>query len=206
MNPKSSMNHKKGKVLIFSAPSGAGKSTIVRHLMDIYPFLGFSISATSRQPRGDERDGVEYYFMSDDQFKDGIKNNLFVEYEEVYSGHYYGTLKSELERIWAENKIAVFDIDVQGGMRLKSLYGGDALSVFIMPPSLDVLRERLTARGTDSPEAIEKRIMKAEEEMSHSDKFDLILLNDSLERSKEEIAGIVRTFCDSSGSICADLR
>ena len=188
------MNHKKGKVLIFSAPSGAGKSTIVRHLMDIYPFLGFSISATSRQPRGDERDGVEYYFMSDEQFKAGIRDCLFVEYEEVYSGHYYGTLKSEVERIWAENKIVLFDIDVQGGMRLKTLYGDNALSVFVMPPSLETLRERLVARGTDSVETIERRLMKAEEEISHSHKFDVILLNDSLERCKDEIIEIVDNF------------
>ena len=192
------MKSSSGKVLIFSAPSGAGKSTIVRHLMDIYPFLGFSISATSRLPRGDEKDGVEYYFMTDEQFKAGIEDDLFVEYEEVYSGHYYGTLKSEVERIWSENKAVVFDIDVQGGMRLKSLYGENALSVFIEPPSLETLRERLVKRGTDSPEAIERRILKAEEEMSHSDKFDRILLNDSLERSKEEIEKIVDDFVGQS--------
>ena len=190
----SCMKDKNGKVLIFSAPSGAGKSTIVRHLMEIYPFLGFSISATSREPRGDERDGVEYYFMSDEQFKEGIRNDLFVEYEEVYSGHYYGTLKSEVERIWAENKVVVFDIDVQGGMRLKGLYGDNALSVFVMPPSLETLRERLVTRGTDSVEVIERRVMKAEEEMSHSHKFDVILMNDSLEKCKEEVAGIVNNF------------
>ena len=188
------MKSNRGKVLIFSAPSGAGKSTIVLHLIDIYPFLGFSISATSRQPRGEERDGVEYYFMSDEQFKKGIENDLFVEYEEVYSGHYYGTLKSEVERIWAEDKIVLFDIDVQGGMRLKSLYGDNALSVFVMPPSLEALRERLVARGTDSLEAIERRVLKAEEEVSHSHKFDVVLLNDSLERCKEEIIEIVNEF------------
>ena len=188
------MKSSRGKVLIFSAPSGAGKSTIVRHLIDIYPFLGFSISATSRQPRGAERDGVEYYFMSDEQFRKGIENDIFVEYEEVYSGHYYGTLKSEVERIWAEDKIVLFDIDVQGGMRLKALYGDNALSVFVMPPSLETLRERLITRGTDSPEAIEKRVLKAGEEISHSQKFDVILLNDSLERCKEEIVKIVNEF------------
>ena len=192
----SCMKDNRGKVLIFSAPSGAGKSTIVSHLMDIYPFLGFSISATSRQPRGAERDGVEYYFMSDEQFRKGIENDIFVEYEEVYSGHYYGTLKSEVERIWAEDKIVLFDIDVQGGMRLKALYGDNALSVFVMPPSLETLRERLIARGTDSLEAIEKRVLKAEEEISHSHKFDVVLLNDSLERCKEEIAEIVSEFTE----------
>jgi len=191
------MKIKSGKVLIFSAPSGAGKSTIVQYLMDIYSFLGFSISATSRQPRGSEKDGVEYYFMSDEQFKAGIIDNLFVEYEEVYSGHYYGTLKSEVERIWSEDKVVVFDIDVQGGMRLKNLYGERALSIFVMPPSLDTLKERLMGRGTDSPEAIERRILKAEEEISHSQKFDVILLNDSLERCKEEIVKVVNEFAKS---------
>ena len=191
------MSHKKGKVLIFSAPSGAGKSTIVNHLMEVYPFLGFSISATSRPPRGAEKDGVEYHFMSDEQFKEGIKSGLFVEYEEVYSGHYYGTLKSEVERIWADGKVVLFDIDVQGGMRLKSLYGENALSVFVMPPSLETLRERLIARATDSPEAIERRVLKAEEEISHSHKFDVILLNDSLDKCKEEIISVVSDFTQS---------
>lgn len=187
-------NQNKDQVIIFSAPSGAGKSTIVRHLLEKFPTLEFSISATSRAPRGKEKDGREYYFFSVDQFETKIKNGDFVEYEEVYQGSYYGTLKSEVRRIWDKEHIIVFDIDVKGGVNLKRLYGKNALAVFIMPPSIDVLRERLVSRGTDSPENIEKRISKAAEELTYKDKFDKILINDNLESALEEAEKLVSDF------------
>lgn len=187
-------NQNKDQVIIFSAPSGAGKSTIVRHLLEKFPTLEFSISATSRAPRGKEKDGREYYFFSVDQFETKIKNGDFVEYEEVYQGSYYGTLKSEVRRIWDKEHIIVFDIDVKGGVNLKRLYGKNALAVFIMPPSIDVLRERLVSRGTDSPENIEKRISKAAEELTYKDKFDKILINDNLESALKEAEKLVSDF------------
>lgn len=169
------------KVIIFSAPSGAGKSTIVQHLLKKYNFLEFSISATSRAPRGQEVNGKDYYFFSTEEFENKIKENDFVEYEEVYAGSYYGTLKSEVERIWAKGNIIVFDIDVKGGVNLKKLYGENALAVFIQPPSIEELRNRLIGRGTDTPEAIEKRVAKASEELTYAPKFDIVLINDILE-------------------------
>ena len=156
------------KVLIFSAPSGAGKSTIVNHLLEVFPSLEFSVSATSRAPRGDERNGREYYFLSAEEFASRVASGDFIEWEEVYSGSCYGTLKSELDRIWAEGHVVVFDIDVQGGLNIKKLFGEQALSVFIMPPSVDELRRRLEGRGTDTPEAIERRVAKAESEMAQA--------------------------------------
>ncbi len=182
------------KVLIFSAPSGAGKSTVVQHLMQMFPYLGFSVSATSRLPRGDEQNGVEYYFLTPDEFRERIKKGDFVEYEEVYKDFFYGTLHSEIDRIYSEGKIAVFDIDVKGGINLKRLYGENALSVFIMPPAVDILRERLLARGTETPESIERRVAKAATEISFSDKFDKILINDNLESCLKEAEGVVRDF------------
>ena len=169
------------KVIIFSAPSGAGKSTIVKHLLGKYPFLEFSISATSRLPRGEEKDGVDYYFFTKEEFKQKIEKDEFVEYEEVYAGSYYGTLKSEVERIWAKGHIILFDIDVKGGINIKRLYGSHALAVFIRPPSVETLKERLVLRGTDSPQAIERRVAKAEEELEYAGMFDRIIVNDSLE-------------------------
>ncbi|MCI1779975.1 MAG: guanylate kinase, partial [Bacteroidales bacterium] len=157
------------KVIIFSAPSGAGKSTIVNHLIKKFPYLEFSISATSRPPRGEEKDGVQYYFLSADEFRRKLAEGEFVEYQEVYPGRFYGTLVKEVKRIWDKGNIILFDIDVQGGMNLKKLYGGNALSVFIQPPSVEVLRQRLVSRGTDSPEDIEKRVAKANEELSYSE-------------------------------------
>jgi guanylate kinase len=186
-----------GKVIIFSAPSGAGKSTIVGHLLKKYPYLEFSISATSRAPRGEEVNGKEYYFFSTDQFETKIKNGDFVEYEEVYTGSYYGTLRSEVKRIWEKGHIIVFDIDVKGGINLKRLYGKNALSVFIMPPSIDILRERLVKRGTDSLENISKRVAKAEEELGYKDMFDKIIVNDLLEEALKEAESLVETFINS---------
>lgn len=182
------------KVIIFSAPSGAGKSTVVRHLLKTFPFLEFSISATSRPPRGSEKDGVEYYFFSVQQFRDLISKDAFVEYEEVYPGSFYGTLRSEVERIWAKGHVILFDIDVKGGVNLKRIFGDNALSVFVKPPSVEELRRRLVGRGTDTPEAIEKRVAKAEEELKYEPKFDRVLENDRLEQTLAEAEEIVNTF------------
>ena len=183
------------KVIIFSAPSGAGKSTIVGHCLEKYPQLAFSVSATSRAPRGSETDGVEYYFISAAEFRRRIDEDLFVEWQQVYSGSYYGTLKSELERIWSEGKVIVFDVDVKGGVNLKKYFGSRALSVFIQAPSVEVLRSRLVGRGTDSPEAIEMRVAKAAEEMEYADgKFDYTLVNDDLQKAFADIEGVLDEF------------
>lgn len=188
---KSSNNN---KVIIFCAPSGSGKSTIVRHLLQKFPFLEFSISATSRKPRGEEEHGRHYYFLSQNEFEEHIRNNDFVEYEEVYSGYYYGTLKSEVERIWAKGHVIVFDIDVKGGINIKRLYGKNALAVFVQPPSIEELRKRLIGRGTDSNDDIERRVAKAEEELSYKDRFDVVLVNDNLETTFEEAEVLVQRF------------
>lgn len=185
---------KQNKVIIFSAPSGAGKSTVVTHLMKVFPNLGFSISATSRKPRGEEQHGREYYFLTPELFVKKIEANEFIEYEEVYTNLHYGTLKSEVERIWAEGKIAVFDIDVKGGINLKKLYRDNALSIFIMPPSIDVLEERLLARGTETPENMKLRLAKAAQEIEFASKFDIILINDNLEQCLIEAQEVVASF------------
>ncbi|MBO8483125.1 MAG: guanylate kinase [Bacteroidetes bacterium] len=184
-----------GKVVIFSAPSGAGKSTIVNHLLKKYPELEFSISATSRAPRGNEQDGKEYYFFSADRFRQMIAEDRFVEHEEVYPGSFYGTLKSEVERIWAKGHVIVFDIDVKGGVNVKRIFGGKALSIFIQAPSVEVLRERLIDRGTDTAEAIEKRVAKAASEMEFAaGKFDYVLVNDDLDAALAEADKVVGEF------------
>lgn len=182
------------KVVIFSAPSGSGKSTIVRHILERHPEMEFSVSATSRSPRGQERDGVEYLFYSADIFRMLVAEDKFVEYEEVYKDKFYGTLKSEVNRIWAKGHVIIFDVDVKGGVNLKKYFGDDALSVFIQAPSVQVLRERLVKRGTDSPEDIEKRVAKASEEMTYADKFDRILVNDALEKAYSEVDEMVDSF------------
>ena len=183
------------KVIIFSAPSGAGKSTIVNHLLAQYPELEFSISATSRAPRGQEQHGVEYYFFSTDEFRQLIAEDSFVEYEEVYAGSFYGTLKSEVDRIWAKGHTIIFDIDVQGGVNLKKFFGDKALSVFIQAPSVEILRERLVGRGTDTEEAIERRVAKAASEMEFADgKFDYVLINDNLQTAKAEAEKVIGDF------------
>ena len=183
------------KVVIFSAPSGAGKSTIVNHLLGIHPELEFSISATSRAPRGQEQHDKEYYFFSADDFRQMIAEDKFVEYEEVYAGSFYGTLRSEVERIWAKGHAIVFDIDVQGGVNLKRIFGDKALSVFIQAPSVEVLRERLVGRGTDTEEAIERRVAKAASEMEFAaGKFDHVLINDDLDTAKTEAERIITEF------------
>ncbi|MBO5420201.1 MAG: guanylate kinase [Bacteroidales bacterium] len=183
------------KVIIFSAPSGAGKSTIVNHILSKHPELEFSISATSRQPRGQERDGVEYYFFTADEFREMIAQDKFVEHEEVYPGSFYGTLKSEVDRIWSKGHAIVFDIDVQGGVNLKRIFGDQAFSVFIQAPSVEVLRERLVGRATDSAEAIEKRVAKAASEMEFAaGKFDYVLINDDLQTAFNEAEDIISRF------------
>lgn len=183
------------KVIIFSAPSGAGKSTIVNHLLELFPELEFSISATSRAPRGSEMHGKEYYFLSTDEFRKLIAEDSFVEYEEVYAGSFYGTLKSEVERIWQKGNTIIFDIDVQGGVNLKRFFGEKALSVFIQAPSVEILRNRLIGRGTDTEEAIEKRVAKAASEMEFAaGKFDYVLINDDLATAKAEAEKVIGDF------------
>ena len=183
------------KVVIFSAPSGAGKSTVVNHLLGLHPELEFSISATSRAPRGQEKHGIEYYFFSSDEFRQMIAEDKFVEYEEVYAGSFYGTLKSEVERIWAKGHTIIFDIDVQGGVNLKRIFGEQALSVFIQAPSVEILRERLIGRGTDTEEAIERRVAKAASEMEFAaGKFDYTLINDDLQTALAEAERVVGGF------------
>ena len=183
------------KVIIFSAPSGAGKSTVVNHILGLHPEIEFSISATSRAPRGQEQHGVEYYFFSEDEFSQMISEDKFVEYEEVYAGSFYGTLKSEVERIWAKGHVIIFDIDVQGGVNLKRIFGDQAFSVFIQAPSVEVLRERLVGRGTDTAEAIERRVAKAASEMEFAaGKFDHVLINDDLTKTFAEAERIIDEF------------
>lgn len=182
------------KILIFSAPSGSGKSTLINHLMTLGLPLGFSISATSRQPRGAEKHGVEYYFLTEQDFREKIANNEFVEYEEVYGGSLYGTLKSEIDRIWAEGKVIVFDIDVAGALNIKRIFGEKAMSIFIQPPSIEELRSRLIGRGTDSMERIEQRLAKASKELAFSPNFDKVVINDNLEQAKIDVEKLVRDF------------
>ena len=182
------------KLIIFSAPSGAGKSTLVRYLLSQGLHIQFSVSATSRQPRGEEKDGVEYYFLTPEEFRKRIANNEFLEYEEVYTDKYYGTLKSEVDRILAEGTNVVFDVDCVGGLNIKKIYGEQALSIFVMPPSVEVLRERLEKRGTDSPQVIESRLAKAEYEMSFAPQFDVTVYNDDYDRVKGEVLRLVSDF------------
>ena len=183
-----------GKVIIFSAPSGAGKSTVVNHLLGLHPEFEFSVSATSRPPRGTEQDGVEYYFISARKFRSLIRKDAFVEYEEVYHDRFYGTLKSEVERIWGNGHVIIFDVDVKGGVNLKKYFGDAALSVFIKAPSVEVLRQRLIGRGTDTQEAIEERVAKATEELTYEDKFDYVLVNDDLATAFADAEKVVDDF------------
>jgi len=183
-----------GKIVIFSAPSGSGKTTIVRELLKRFPQFEFSVSATSRRPRGQERDGVDYYFLTDEAFMRKVEEGAFVEWEEVYNGTRYGTLRSEVERIWAKGHVILFDVDVMGGINLKRIFGGDACSIFIMPPSIGELRRRLEGRGTDSPEAIERRIGKAEFELGKASEFDHTVVNDRLDEAVARTAELIETF------------
>ncbi len=183
-----------GKLIIFSAPSGAGKSTLVHHLLSRFTDFEFSISATSRKPRGKERDGVDYYFLSPSEFRQRIENNEFIEYEEVYADCFYGTLRSEIDRISAKGKDIIFDVDVIGGLNLKKQFGERALSVFIVPPGVDELRERLIKRATDSEEMIAKRVAKAAFEMGFACEFDVVIVNDILARAKQETETVISKF------------
>ncbi len=183
-----------GKMFIFTAPSGAGKTTIVRHLLEKYDFLGFSISATTRAKRDYEIDGKDYYFMSVETFKERVANGDFVEWEEVYHGQFYGTLKSEVERIWAAGKHLVFDIDVRGAQNLKKIYTNKCISVFVRPPSVQVLIQRLIQRNTETAESLEKRLNKVKREMVFENTFDIVLVNDLLEISLKEAEHIISTF------------
>jgi guanylate kinase len=176
-----------GKAIIFSAPSGSGKTTIVKHLLNTNPDLGFSISASTRDKRGrTEEHGKDYYFLSPVEFKQKIDNDEFVEWEEVYEGNFYGTLKSEVQRIWDSGKNVIFDVDVKGGMALKKYFGHKALSIFVKVPSLDVLKERLHDRGTETPESLSRRLFKAQFETTFQDHFDYVLVNEELNHSLAE--------------------
>lgn len=184
----------KGKLIIFSAPSGSGKSTIINYLMQQGLNLAFSISATSRPPRGTEKNGVEYFFLSPEEFRQRIANNEFLEYEEVYKDRYYGTLKNQVEKQLETGQNVVFDVDVKGGCNIKQFYGNRALSIFIQPPSVEELRKRLIGRGEDTPEVIEDRIARAEYELSFAPKFDTVIVNDNLETAKAEALARLKDF------------
>ncbi len=184
----------KGKLLIFSAPSGSGKTTIVNHLLKKYPNFGFSISATTRAPRAGEEDGKHYYFLTEEEFADKLDKGQFAEHEEVYAGTSYGTLKTEVERLWELGKQAVFDVDVVGGLNLKKYYGDNALAIFVRVPSLDVLEKRLRDRGTETEENIQKRLGKVEKEMAFEKDFDVTLVNDNLEDALARAEVIIDKF------------
>ena len=186
----------KGKLLIFSAPSGSGKSTIVNFLMQEHPELNmhFSISCTTRAPRGTEKNGVEYFFLTPEEFKAKIAEGAFVEYEEVYADRFYGTLKSQVENQINNGENVVFDVDVKGGCNLKKIFGSEALSVFVQPPSVEELRRRLVGRATDAPEVIEQRLAKAEEELTYAPKFDVIIVNDDLATAKADALKTIGDF------------
>jgi guanylate kinase len=183
-----------GKLIIITAPSGSGKTSITRYLINKYPQLSFSISATTRSPRGDEKDGVEYYFLTVADFKAKISKKAFVEWEMVYEGKYYGTLKSELERMWTIGKIPMLDIDVQGAVHVQQKFGDDCLSIFIQPPSVEELKRRLEGRGTETAESLATRVNKASYEMSFSHQFKKTILNDDLDRACAETEQVIKDF------------
>ena len=187
---------KTGKLIIFCAPSGSGKSTLVQWLMAAHPelHLAFSISCTSRPPRGTEQNGVEYFFISPDEFRQRVAADEFLEYEEVYEGRFYGTLKSQVDTQTQRGENVLFDVDVKGGCNIKDFYGDRALSIFVQPPSIDELRRRLVARATDTPEAIEQRVGKAAYELTFAPRFDHVVVNDDLERANEEVYRLVSGF------------
>ncbi len=188
----------KGKMIIISAPSGAGKTTIVKHLLQTIPRLSFSVSACSRSPRKGEVNGKDYWFITENEFKRKIEAGEFAEWEEVYPGHYYGTLKKEIERIWNDGKHVVFDVDVKGGMNLKKQFGSSALAVFVSPPSLDILEKRLRKRSTETEEKIRERRQKAAREMEFASRFDTVLVNDRLEETLDHAVELVATFIGNS--------
>ena len=185
---------RQGKLVIFSAPSGSGKTTIVRKVLPMLPQLAFSVSATSRQMRPGEQNGKDYYFLTADDFRKAVAAGDFLEYEEVYAGQFYGTLKSELSRIWAQNQDVVFDVDVKGGLRIKEQFPQQSLAIFIQPPSVAELKRRLEGRGTETPETLKKRLDRAEEELGFAPRFDLRIVNDDLERAVAEVHAAVTAF------------
>lgn len=185
-----------GKVIIVSAPSGAGKTSIVRHLLEEVPELKFSISATTRHKRDYEEDGKDYYFITPENFKERLANDEFLEWQEVYDNQYYGSLKCEVERIWNNGQTVIFDVDVLGGLNIKKFYGDNALAVFIEPPTIEELVNRLKKRGTETEESLKKRVDKAEYEMSFADQFDRIVLNDDLKTAQQEMIDLVRDFLE----------
>ncbi len=188
----------KGKLIIISAPSGAGKTTIVKYLLKCNLNLEFSISATSRKPRNNEKHGVDYYFIDNNEFKLKVNNNEFLEWEEVYEGTCYGTLLSEVNRLTDKGKNVLFDVDVKGGISIKKIFGSKALSLFIQPPSIDELRYRLEKRGTDSPDVINKRVAKAKYEITYAGEFDYIIINEDLDKAQIETENLIRNFVDNS--------
>ncbi|MCR4829659.1 MAG: guanylate kinase [Bacteroidales bacterium] len=188
----------KRRAIIFSAPSGSGKTTIIKRLFYQFDIFAFSISATSRQPREGERDGEDYYFLSPKEFQQRVERGDFLEWEEVYADLYYGTLKSEIDRICSEGKVVVFDVDVNGGRNIKRFFGDDALAMFIMPPSKEVLEQRLRGRGTDSEESITKRLARAEQELAQAPQFDVTVVNDNLDRAVEEAKEAINKFLQTN--------
>lgn len=186
-----------GKLFVFSAPSGSGKTTLVKHLLNQGLPLGFSISATSRAPRGEEVDGKDYYFLSEEAFRQKIEEDAFIEYEEVYEGNFYGTLRSEIERLWADGKHVLFDIDVIGGLNVKAEYPDETLAIFVQPPSFEELEKRLRERKTETEDKIQQRLDKSATELTYSQDFDVILVNDDLTRAKREVVGLVKQFLRS---------
>jgi guanylate kinase len=185
------------KLIVISAPSGAGKTSIVHYLLKNMPELAFSVSACSREKRENEIHGEDYYFLGVDGFKNKIAENAFLEWEQVYENQYYGTLTSEIERIWSEGKTVIFDVDVVGGLNIKKQYSTECLSIFIMPPSLEVLQERLVSRGSESEESLQKRLDKAEEEIAKNQEFDSMILNDNFDIACKETMGVIRNFIKS---------
>lgn len=189
-------NNKKGKLIVFSAPSGSGKTTLVRYVMEHLPHLSFSVSATSRPPRSGEKDGIDYYFVSVSKFKQLIKENAFVEWEEVYENLFYGSLRSEVEKIRMRGDSVAFDVDVKGGINIKKRYGSEVLAVFVRPPSIAVLEERLRHRSTESEKSIRQRLDKAVYELTFEKYFDIALVNDDLENARKEALHVVREFIE----------
>ena len=186
-----------GKLIVFSAPSGSGKTTLVKHLLHQGLPLDFSISATSRAPRGEEIDGKDYYFLSEEAFRQKIEEDAFIEYEEVYEGNFYGTLRSEIERLWADGKHVLFDIDVIGGLNVKAEYPDETLAIFVQPPSFEELEKRLRERNTETEDKIQQRLDKSATELTYSQDFDVILVNDDLTKAKRDVVGLVKHFLRS---------
>ena len=183
-----------GKLLLFCGPSGSGKTTIVHHLLQKNPKIEFSVSATTRPQRANETDGKDYHFISVEEFKKRIANDEFVEWEEVYTDRFYGTLTSEIERIWSENKVAIFDVDVEGGLKIKKIFGQMLLSVFVMPPSVEALHQRLQSRNSETAESFKARIAKSEHELTYAFRFDKVIINDNLDKALEEAERLVEEF------------